>query len=150
MKVIFYKNNSDNRVVNKQLTVIKELNITRKIEKSIFEPVIEIVKDKHINNCNYVYIEEFNRFYFVVDIMELDGNIYRITMKEDVLSSFKNSILNLKACVERQEFKRNTKIVDNELILQSNNNFICKTVGNPIIANYNIYLTTCGGVTNNE
>lgn len=150
MKVIFYKNNSDNRVVNKQLTIIKELNITRKIEKSIFEPVIEIVKDKNINNCNYVYIEEFNRFYFVVDIMELNGNIYRITMKEDVLSSFKNSILNLKACVERQEFKRNTKIVDNELVLQSNNNFICKTVGNPIIANYNIYLTTCGGVSNNE
>ena len=149
MKVIFYKNNSDNRVVNKQLTIIKELNITRKIEKSIFEPVIEIVKDKAINNCNYVYIEEFNRFYFVVDIMELDGNIYKITMKEDVLSSFKNSILNLKACVERQEFKRNTQIVDNELILQSNNNFICKTVGNPVIANYNIYLTTCGGVGNN-
>lgn len=149
MKVIFYKNNSDNRVVNKQLTIIKELNITRKIEKSIFEPVIEIVKDKEINNCNYVYIEEFNRFYFVVDIMEMDGNIYRITMKEDVLTSFKNSILNLKACVERQEFKRNTQIVDNELILQSNNNFICKTVGNPVIANYNIYLTTCGGVGNN-
>lgn len=145
MKVIFYRNNSDNRVVNKQLTIIKELNITRKIEKSIFEPVIEIVKDRELNNCNYVYIEEFNRFYFVVDIMELDGNIYRITMKEDVLTSFKNSILNLTALVERQEFKRNTQIVDNELLSQSNNNFYCKTVGNYVNNDYNIYLTTCGG-----
>ena len=145
MKVIFYKNNSDNRVVNKQLTIIKELNITRKIEKSIFEPVIEIVKDRDLNNCNYVYIEEFNRFYFVVDIMELDGNIYRITMKEDVLTSFKNSILNLTALVERQEFKRNTQIVDNELLSQANNNFYCKTVGNYVNNDYNIYLTTCGG-----
>lgn len=145
MKVIFYRNNSDNRVVNKQLTIIKELNITRKIEKSIFEPVIEIVKDRDMNNCNYVYIEEFNRFYFVVDIMELDGNIYRITMKEDVLTSFKNSILNLTALVERQEFKRNTQIVDNELLSQANNNFYCKTVGNYVNNDYNIYLTTCGG-----
>lgn len=145
MKVIFYRNNSDNRVVNKQLTIIKELNITRKIDKSIFEPIIEIVKDRDMNNCNYVYIEEFNRFYFVVDIMELDGNIYRITMKEDVLTSFKNSILNLTALVERQEFKRNTQIVDNELLSQSNNNFYCKTVGNYVNNDYNIYLTTCGG-----
>ena len=145
MKVIFYKNNSDNRVVNKQLTIIKELNITRKIEKSIFEPVIEIVKDRDLNNCNYIYIEEFNRFYFVVDIMEIDGNIYRITMKEDVLTSFKNSILNLTALVERQEFKRNTQIVDNELLSQANNNFYCKTVGNYVNNDYNIYLTTCGG-----
>lgn len=145
MKVIFYRNNSDNRVVNKQLTIIKELNITRKIEKSIFEPVIEIVKDRDMNSCNYVYIEEFNRFYFVVDIMELDGNIYRITMKEDVLTSFKNSILNLTALVERQEFKRNTQIVDNELLSQANNNFYCKTVGNYVNNDYNIYLTTCGG-----
>lgn len=145
MKVIFYRNNSDNRVVNKQLTIIKDLNLTRKIEKSIFEPVIEIVKDRDMNNCNYVYIEEFNRFYFVVDIMELDGNIYRITMKEDVLTSFKNSILNLTALVERQEFKRNTQIVDNELLSQANNNFYCKTVGNYVNNDYNIYLTTCGG-----
>lgn len=145
MKVIFYRNNSDNRVVDKQLTIIKELNLTRKIEKSIFEPIIEIVKDRELNNCNYVYIEEFNRFYFVVDIMELNGNIYRITMKEDVLTSFKNSIFNLNALVERQEFKRNTQIVDNELLSQANNNFYCKTVGNYVNNDYNIYLTTCGG-----
>lgn len=150
MKLIFYKSFSDNRVLNKNLQFPKEMNIIKKIDKSVFEPVIEVTKDNSLDNYNYVYIEDFDRYYFIVDIVDVGGNTYRITLKEDVLSSFKNSILNLKACVERQEYKRNTRIVDNELILQSNNNFICKTVGNPVIANYNIYLTTCGGVGNNE
>lgn len=146
MKYIFYKNFSDNRKLSKQLFTIKSINnAVRKVEKSIFEPTIEVAKDNSLNNCNYLYIEEFDRFYFITDIVDIGGNTYRITTKEDVLETFKNSILNLTCLVERQEFKRNLQIVDNELISQANNNFYCRQVGNKVNGDYYIYLTTCGG-----
>ena len=145
MKYIFYKNFSDNRVLNKELYKIKEMeNVVRKIDKSIFNPTLEVKKDSVLNNCNYVYIEDFDRYYFIVDIIDIGGNTYRIETKQDVLTSFKNSILNLTALVERQEFKRNYNIVDNELISQANNNFYCQQVGSPVNSEYNIYITTCG------
>lgn len=151
MKYIFYKNFSDNRVLNKELHKIKEMeNVVRKIDKSIFEPTLEVKKDSALNNCNYVYIENFDRYYFITDIIDIGGNTYRIETKQDVLSSFKDSILNLTALVKRQEFKRNTQIVDNELLSQANNNFYCRQVGNPVNSDYNIYLTTCGGSDENK
>ena len=96
MKYIFYKNFSDNRKLSKQLLKIKTINnAIRKVEKSIFEPTIEVTKDNSLNNCNYLYIEELDRFYFITDIIDIGGNTYMITTKEDVIETFKNSILNL-------------------------------------------------------
>lgn len=142
MEIYLYKMTSDPLCYNKKKEQIAKLNCDIKLPIDIESPTI-IIKGGYYN-CNYVYIPHFNRYYFVEKVTGICDDLLQFDCLSDVLSS--NPITNLVALVERQEFKRNTQIVDNELIAQANNNFLCRTVGNPVISTYNIYLTTCGGV----
>ena len=142
MEIYLYKMTSDPLCYNKQKEQITKLNCDIKLPIDIESPTI-IIKGNYYD-CNYVYIPHFNRYYFVEKVTGICDDLFQFDCMSDVLSS--NPINNLVALVERQEFKRNTQIVDNELIAQANNNFICRTVGDPVISTYNIYLTTCGGV----
>ena len=143
MEIYLYKMTSDPLCYNKKKEQIAKLNCDIKQPIDIESPTIIIKGDYY--NCNYVYIPHFNRYYFVEKVTGICDDLVQFDCLSDVLSS--NPITNIVALVERQEFKRNTKIVDNELIAQANNNFLCRTVGNPVISKYNIYLTTCGGVS---
>lgn len=78
---------------------------------SITHPVIDI-KSKNIIDGNYIYIEEFNRYYFVRSIEIVRTGLYRMYCDVDVLMSFKTEIGNLKAVVKRNEFKFDNNIID--------------------------------------
>lgn len=140
-KCILYQMTSDKRTYNKNKTKLTEINCEYKQPIDIVNPVV-ILKGK-FTNCNYIYLEDFKRYYFVNKIVGLCDDIVSLQCHCDVLSS--NNILGLQALVERQEFKRNSQLVDNQIIMQSNTNFFAKQVGNPVIADYNIFITTCGG-----
>ena len=144
--VKLYRNTSDVNCFHKNIELIKDIDCDFKAPINVETPTIIVRGMWH--SANYFYIPMFNRFYFVTELIGLSDNLLQISGISDVLSS--NDITKLTAIVERQEFKRNTKLIDNELLIQSNNNFICRTVGNPVINDYNIYITTCGGESNNE
>ena len=78
---------------------------------SITHPVIDI-KSKNIIDGNYIYIEEFNRYYFVRSIEIVRTGLYRMYCDVDVLMSFKTEIGNLKAVVKRNEFEFDSNIID--------------------------------------
>lgn len=141
MQVVLYTMTSDPTYYNKNKNVIATLDCEFKNPINIEEPTI-LIKGKY-HNCNYFYIPYFNRYYFVTSCIGVSDDLVELSGISDVLSSV--DLLNLSAMVERQEFKQNTMLIDSEIIQQSNNNFICKTVGNPVNANYEIYITTCGG-----
>ena len=147
-KVKLFKMTSDVLYYSKTKELIAETNCTFKSPIDIEYPVIRIKIDKgseiSYENCNYIQIPKFNRFYFVTKLVGVCDDIVELSCVSDVLSS--NDITGLTAIVERQEFKRNTQLIDNELLSQANNNFICKQVGVPINSNYNIYITTCGSL----
>ena len=140
-RVILYRMSSDKKVYNKKKTQIAELQCDYKQPIDVVEPTV-IIKGKY-PNCNYIYLADFNRYYFVEKIIGLTDDIVARKCHCDVLSS--NNITELTALVERQEFKRNTQLVDNQIPMQSNEDFIARTVGSPVIDDYNIYITTCGG-----
>ena len=144
--VKLYRNTSDVNCFHKNIELIKDIDCDFKAPINVETPTIIVRGMWH--SANYFYIPMFNRYYFVTELIGLSDNLLQISGLSDVLSS--NDITKLTAIVERQEFKRNTKLIDNELLIQSNNNFICRTVGNPVINDYNIYITTCGGESNNE
>lgn len=141
MQVKLFKTGSDPRKVNKGLNEIATLDCKIKHPFDIVNPTIII--DGNYLDCNYFYIPSLERYYFANPPIALNDKLCEISGHCDVLSSF--DVLSLTATVERQEFKRNSQIVDNEIILQSNNNFICQQVGNAVNSDYKIYLTTCGG-----
>lgn len=85
---------------------------------SITHPVIDI-KSKNIIDGNYIYIEEFNRYYFVRSIEIVRTGLYRMYCDVDVLMSFKTEIGNLKAVVKRNEFTYDNNLRDSEVVVSS-------------------------------
>ena len=66
-----------------------------------------------IFECNYMYIEEFKRYYFVTDINIINSNSFIFTLTGDPIVSNRESILELEALVERNEFIYNDLLEDN-------------------------------------
>lgn len=141
MQVVLYTMTSDPTYYNKVKNEIATLDCEFKNPIDIEHPTI-LIKGKY-HNCNYFYIPYFNRYYFVTSVTGVSDDLVEFVGESDVLSSV--NIPSLTAMVERQEYKRNNMLIDNEIIQQSNNNFICKQVGVPVNSNYEIYITTCGG-----
>ena len=52
---------------------------------------------------NYCYIPAWNRYYFIEDITCLNTFLYKVTLKCDVLMSFRNDILDIYGVVDRAE-----------------------------------------------
>lgn len=80
---------------------------------------IKIIWDTFINDyvlsANYVYIPDFNRYYFINDITSVRQNLWRLTLHVDVLMSYKNEIKNTNAFVSRNQFKYDVMVKDDLL-----------------------------------
>lgn len=57
-----------------------------------------------IFDVNYVYIEEFKRYYFIKDINVINSKLFILSCECDVLDSHKDELLELDAVIERNEF----------------------------------------------
>lgn len=69
----------------------------------------------YVLSANYVFIEEFNRYYFITDIISVRNNMWRLNMHVDVLMSYKEEIKQQDAFVTRNEFTFD-KMVKDDLI----------------------------------
>lgn len=77
---------------------------TIKKETSTTEIIIEVEKTNPvIYHYNYMYISEFDRYYFITDIINVSNNRWIIKAHVDVLHSFKNDILNSECIIEKIE-----------------------------------------------
>ena len=78
MTVTLFNNISDNNVFSKQLeTIATYSNAVARDSMDVINPVITIAANS-IENANYVYIAENNRYYFVKNI---DNSINFINQK---------------------------------------------------------------------
>lgn len=142
MKLILYNNFSENNKLDKNISKIIELNGTLREASSLINPSIlielnpslipnvivddnqnfvmfngvKVTWDSFIYNyvlsANYSYIPEFNRYYFITDIISIRNNIWRLNMRCDVLMSYSKEIKKLKALIKRNEFDYNNLIID--------------------------------------
>ena len=149
MDINFYKNTSNNNVLNKNITLISTHNIKLKDECNIMTPSILIHGDIS-NDINYAYIEKWGRYYYVRDKKSLNNGIYEIFLKVDVLMSFKEKILNLQCIIDKQQDSTNiNKYYDDGSFTVSSKEFI-ETINFPNGFNDNgkfILITAGGGVT---
>ncbi len=76
---------------------------------------IMYISDPELIDVNYCYIPDFNRYYFIDDPISINTNLWRLILKEDVLMSYKNEILNTYAFVARNEFTYHDMIKDDEV-----------------------------------
>lgn len=75
---------------------------------------------RFLSSCNYAYIEEFKRYYFITDIISVKNNLWQINMRVDVLMSHTEQIKLLSGIIERQENIYNDYLVDNQIQFQTN------------------------------
>lgn len=142
MKLILYNNNSENNKLNKDIVKIVELEGYLREETSLINPQIMIefypevfgkyVKDdnqiyviydgikitwdtfinQYVLSANYLYIPDFNRYYFINDITSVRNNLWRLTTHVDVLMSYQKEISETNAFVSRNEFSYDNMVKD--------------------------------------
>jgi hypothetical protein len=114
MNVTFYKNNSDNRKVNKSLTTIKTIqNVFFKNEVERGNVTLELAYDADLLQANYCYIDETGYYYFLSE-PTLGKQRLLFNCSTDLLMTYKNEILNLGCIINRQETYFNSYFNDNE------------------------------------
>lgn len=91
MKLKIYNNNSNGNVINKNITLIKEIDFNLKSDNSILQPILIL---KNYTEGNYCYIEEFNRYYYINDVRVLKGGLFELHLNVDVLMTYKDTIIN--------------------------------------------------------
>lgn len=97
--------------VSKTTTLVEELAGTLRYPSSIIDPVITIERNSP-TGFNYVYIPEFNRYYYVNNVTSDNNNIVTIACHVDVLNSFASGIRNCDAIIRRQENSFNLYLDD--------------------------------------
>lgn len=101
MQINFYKNYSEKNKIGKSLSSGLTLNGNLRDECSITSPSI-LVEATSLVDYNYCYIHEFKRYYFISDITSVRNNLWRVSLKCDVLESFKSDILNSSCIIDKQ------------------------------------------------
>lgn len=116
MKIILYKTADENVKVSKSLNSPIELNGTLRAECSVLNPTIEdITPNVNISNYNYARIEDFNRYYYITDIVAVNNKLWKVSLKCDVLMSYADGIRSLKANILRNSSDYNLMLEDNQL-----------------------------------
>lgn len=103
MYIQLYNNQSTNNTMGKSITLLNTVSAILKQNCSVEEPELTLLYNSNdIDNVNYIYIEDFKRYYFC-KIETLQGNKYRLSCAVDVLESFKDDIKSLNIIISDTE-----------------------------------------------
>lgn len=123
LNIYCYRMNCEKNRVDKNpfIEEVDELTGTMRDNCDMLNPVIEVElnydNDETIIRFNYVFIEQFNRYYFVENVEVVNLNMYVLYLKIDVLNSYKSEIKELYAYVERNENLYSNNLDDDRLQL---------------------------------
>lgn len=117
MNVSFYNVKIKKNEIDKSLgsAIVKTCEL--KNGSSVEDPVLYMVHDATLFNCNYVYIPDFGRYYFIVG-REIAEHTEYITCHVDVLKTFENDIRESTVISTRSNFL-NKQFNDNMIKPQS-------------------------------
>lgn len=139
--------NDDKRKTNKNLSnIIKEnVNIFYKDATEFIRPIIILDYDGtwDMRDCNYIYLSDKNRYYFVEKHSFQKGQKVIYELLEDVRMSHSEGIKNLTCTVSRNEFLKNGYLTDSNYNVYAYEQIVCKMFPTGIY-NDSIILLTVG------
>lgn len=112
--VKLFKYDSPNFFINKTLIDVMTLTGTLKEETSVLDPVFEVETAEDLSLCNYVWINELHRYYYVTKIISVTERLWRLHCHVDVLMTWKPQILAHDAIISRQQNLWNLYLPDGE------------------------------------
>lgn len=98
-----FKYDSPNHYINKQLIDVATFTGNLKDETSVIDPVFEVETALDLSQMNYIWIDELHRYYYVLNIVSVATNLWRIYCHVDVLMTYKPTILAHEAVIGRQQ-----------------------------------------------
>lgn len=114
--ITMYYNDSEKNKMSKELRTLRMYSGELKDATSIVNPVITINENiSSIAKANYLYISEFQRYYFITNIRSIKTSLVEISAHVDVLMSFKDEILSNSAIVKRSENNWNLYLDDGSI-----------------------------------
>ena len=141
MLMKLYTTKTPNNTIGKVLENETEYNIKFKAQADRAKPVVVLMSETMID-FNYAYIPDFNRYYFVESIEVTPNKIYNISLRCDVLESFKNDILASSGFVNQQtisnkyynsdyqtEIKKEVDVIKSNVTLDTTKSTILVTIG---------------------
>ena len=145
MTIKLYTNNSDKIVVDKSITQMgNDVSGTLREDCSVIDPVIKIEAPASfdLTSCNYAYITEFGRYYYINNIVCV-GNLFELHMHVDVLMTYKSAIRTNTAVISRQEKYYNLYLQDGVFKQQSNPHYEIKKFPSGF-SSFNLILAVSG------
>lgn len=120
MKLNIGYTSDDKRKLDKKFTKLhKNVKANINYPCSYVDPVFIVASSLVESNTNYVWCDDFNRYYFVNDIIQ-KGDIAEIHCHVDVLMSYAGQISNLKTniarCEQSGEYGYNPLFADEKIL----------------------------------
>ena len=141
MLIKTYETKDSNNTINKILINKLDYDIKFKSDVNINSPSI-VLKSDNLIDFNYAYIPNFSKYYFVESVEIFPNNIYNITLKCDVLMSFKEDILESYADIVSQtnyndyynfnyssEVRKESEIYESNIVIPVGKSKILCTIG---------------------
>lgn len=129
MLIELMRTSDDMRVLNKETETIATEQCKLKENVSIENPRV-ILKRNFSSIPNYARIGDFNRFYFVQEMITLNSDLVELILEVDPLTSFADEIRAIQTVIVRSEQNLNPRLVDNNVPIKSDNIVRKSIVGN--------------------
>ena len=138
---------ADKRYLSKSASLVKKVTCKIKEGTSIINPTVIIGKmtSSSIKKCNYAYISDFGRYYFINDIIETTAGQLEISMHVDVLKTYASQIRSISTLSRRQENVYCPYYEDKEALVRVNRFREKKNIGTVGGNDTNYYLTVNNG-----
>jgi hypothetical protein len=97
--MILYNYKGQPNTINKALTPLGTINVALRPELNVHNPTLKIQMPPNIYGFNYVYLEDFRKYYFVDNFRYVGGNTCLLTLSLDVLQTYQDVILQSTALI---------------------------------------------------
>lgn len=125
MTVILYKCSDDPRTLEKTLTDQKKKDCKVYGNCSLQAPTLLLRYDSTITQHNYMYIAEWNRYYFIDNISVDNGKQMIISASVDVLMTYRDSIKSCNAtCIRNEGIGKPTDVPDSSFPIKPSSNYM--------------------------
>lgn len=109
MELKLFQNKSSENTINKDLTLITTKNINLKQSTNLYQTFLVFKNDGVTDYSKINYAKMLNKFYFVSHETLQNNSLIRLELKEDVLETYKDNILNSSADIIEKSTTNNVR-----------------------------------------
>ena len=112
MELILYHTEDSQNTINKDLTLITTININLKQSTNLYQTFLFLKNDKATDYSKVNYAKMLNKFYFVSYETIANNKFIKLNLKEDVLETNKDFILNSYADIIGKSTPNNVRNIE--------------------------------------